>query len=198
MDGDAQQEEPERGEEREGSSKCSRTVAGRRGRSMQLLQSGFCQARNPSISSDGTSDQQMPDQRRGNPVRPRTQENLGGSKPKGKDQERIQAIDEDIPFWLRPFPQPGEEEEEGRDEEEEECEKERKMKVAPNVRGPTPKEWEDHQVTHGEYRDWCEACVAGSGRFRRRSRAEEEEGAGVDFVLSTDFTRVAAGGSNVG
>lgn len=136
------------------------------------------------------------DMRRGNPVRPnvRKQAEEDRRARTGEGEEgRIQNVSE-CPQWLKPFPQPEEMEESARNEEEQEKEQEgkteRKMKVASNVNGPSAKEYEEHQVTHAEYRSWCEACVMGSGRPRGHpsSPADPEE----EPVISIDFASMAA------
>ena len=39
---------------------------------------------------------------------------------------------------------------------------------------PSRKEIEEHNLTHAEYRDWCEVCVSGRGRRDQHRKATEE------------------------
>ena len=58
---------------------------------------------------------------------------------------------------------------------------------------PSPKEREQHNVSHAEYKDWCPHCVSGRGRVtqhKRSSPEEKEERQGLDAtpVLQLDYT----------
>ena len=40
---------------------------------------------------------------------------------------------------------------------------------------PSRKEIEEHNLTHADYRDWCEECVKGKGRKDQHRRKDEDQ-----------------------
>lgn len=64
-----------------------------------------------------------------------------------------------------------EEEQQGEIEESSET---RTMKEIPNVYEPTAREREEHEVTHGPYRNWCRYCVQGRGRENHHRKEERK------------------------
>ena len=43
------------------------------------------------------------------------------------------------------------------------------------MKGPTKAEREEHNVSHTPYREWCEACVRGSGMGKQHRRIQRED-----------------------
>ena len=68
----------------------------------------------------------------------------------------------------------------------------RKVKILPDISPPTKAEYDEHQILHGEYRDWCEACVA--GRAQGRTHREQLDREGQVPTVSMDFASMAAAG----
>ena len=54
---------------------------------------------------------------------------------------------------------------------------------------PTCREVEEHELTHAEFRDWCEECVKGKGRKdqHRRTAEEKEENSDTISTFSIDY-----------
>ena len=58
---------------------------------------------------------------------------------------------------------------------------------------PTAQEILDHEVTHEPYRDWCPACVAGSGRSDAHGHHDHSEDAIA--VIAIDYGYMGDGES---
>ena len=52
---------------------------------------------------------------------------------------------------------------------------------------PFRKDIEEHNLTHAEFRDWCEECVRGKGRRNQHRRAIEETDAGSISTYAIDY-----------
>ena len=90
----------------------------------------------------------------------------------------------------------GGEEEEGEEEDEEFGVRTAKGRRLPR-RGPTPREREEHALTHVPYRSWCPACVAGRGRGPAHTTAADE-GDEKPPTVCCDFWYPAAGAEDAG
>jgi len=90
----------------------------------------------------------------------------------------------------------GEEEEEGEEEDEEFGARTAKGRRLPR-RGPTPREREEHALTHVPYRSWCPACVAGRGRGPEHTTAANQ-GDEEQPTVCHDFWYPAAGAEDTG
>ena len=58
--------------------------------------------------------------------------------------------------------------------EEKESEEARELEVLRDPGAPTPKEVEDHNVTHLPFRSWCPRCVSGKAQDRPHKRSENQ------------------------
>ena len=59
----------------------------------------------------------------------------------------------------------------------EEAKSQEKLKKVKVVKGPSREEWERHRLTHGQYREWCKACVQGRAVGRtHHEQLDREEG----------------------
>ena len=54
---------------------------------------------------------------------------------------------------------------------------------------PSRKDVEEHNLTHADFRDWCELCAQGKGRKdqHRRAAEEEESESGAMTTYSIDY-----------
>ena len=53
-------------------------------------------------------------------------------------------------------------------------------KAVPNVKGPSPKEMEEHERTHNPYRNWCKHCVRGRARENSHNQKANKDGGAAD------------------
>ena len=85
------------------------------------------------------------------------------------------------------------EESEGKEEAEPvEIEAEAETNKARGIRQPgqpSRKDVEEHNLTHADFRDWCEECIRGKGRTdqHRRKAEEEESEKGAITTYSIDY-----------
>ena len=65
----------------------------------------------------------------------------------------------------------------------------RQLRMYKDIRWPTKDEWEQHQITHKPYKEWCSFCVQGRGRACRHQRTtnDEEQAAGTMPEISVDY-----------
>ena len=85
-------------------------------------------------------------------------------------------------------------------EEEEEELGRRPAKGRRAPKGPTPREREEHALTHLPYRSWCPACVAGRGRGPQHPThpTKEKEPLGDCSTVCCDFWYPGAGAGDGG
>ena len=82
---------------------------------------------------------------------------------------------------------------ETRDEEEDMQEQEcSKPRMAKRPGEPSKQEWEEHQLTHVPFRDWCPHCVRGKAKAGTHEAKEKEKGRDEE-VLALDYMYMTSG-----
>ena len=74
------------------------------------------------------------------------------------------------------------------EEEERASEEAKKPEVLRDPGAPTPREVEEHNVTHLPFRSWCPHCVSGKAQYRHHKQREGQDKKRSQISCSTTFS----------
>ena len=75
-------------------------------------------------------------------------------------------------------------------EEREEGEEARRPKTMRDPGAPTPREIDEHNITHMPYRSWCSSCVSGKARDKPHRHGDQEQKSIPEIVFDYCFMGV--------